>query len=374
MWDWLIVGGGACGLALGYGASRRGQRVLVLDDKDALARPSRGNFGLIWVQGKGADFTDYARITQASARLWPGFAQELQQLTGVDLEYRPSGGLDFCLSARELAERAAELAALHAATGLQTQMLTRAEVARRLPGVGEVTGASWCDADAHVNPLMLLLALAQGIERQGGRVRRGSAVQTAEAGSDGIRLQLADGTQVQGRRLLLCTGLGGEPLRNELGASLPVRGVKGQILVTARQPPLLPFATAHLRQTADGTVLCGDSWEEGDTGNQTRVSVLSAIARTATQLLPALGRARMLRAWAATRVITPDGAPLYQPSTLYANVHSVACHSGITLAAWHALELAELLEQQSGAPLISMTTERFDVETNPSRRHRIGSH
>ncbi|WP_157953562.1 NAD(P)/FAD-dependent oxidoreductase [Zobellella maritima] len=374
MWDLVIVGGGVCGLALGYGASRRGQRVLVLDDRDALARPSRGNFGLIWVQGKGVGFSDYARITQASARLWPGFADELQQLTGVDLEYRPSGGLDFCLSPQEVLEREAGLEALHADTGLQTRMLNATELACFLPGVGHVPGASWCDMDAHVNPLMLLLALAQGIERRGGSVRRDEAVQQAEAGSDGVHLLLDGGKEIHGRHLLLCTGLGGEALRDSLGVTLPVRGVKGQILVTARQPPLLPFATAHLRQTADGTVMCGDSWEEGDTGNQTQTLVLGKIARTATRLLPALGQARMLRAWAATRVITPDGAPLYQPSARYSNVHAVACHSGVTLAAWHALELAGLLAQHSGAPLLSMTTERFDVETNPNHRHRIGSH
>jgi len=51
------------GLAIGYGLSRRGFSVLLLDAEDTALRAARGNFGLVWVQGKGAYFPPYADWT-----------------------------------------------------------------------------------------------------------------------------------------------------------------------------------------------------------------------------------------------------------------------------------------------------------------------
>ena len=50
--EFAIVGGGLVGMALAYGLARRGPRVAVLDEGDRAFRASRGNFGLVWQQGK----------------------------------------------------------------------------------------------------------------------------------------------------------------------------------------------------------------------------------------------------------------------------------------------------------------------------------
>lgn len=86
-----IVGGGVVGAAIGYGLAKLGRRVIIIDGADDALRASRTNFGLIWVQGKGDEYPAYHRITRQSAELWPGFASELKELTGVDVEYRRNG-------------------------------------------------------------------------------------------------------------------------------------------------------------------------------------------------------------------------------------------------------------------------------------------
>jgi glycine/D-amino acid oxidase-like deaminating enzyme len=65
--DAIIAGGGLIGLAIGYGLSRRGFSVLLLDAEDTALRAARGNFGLVWVQGKGAYFPPYADWTMRSS-------------------------------------------------------------------------------------------------------------------------------------------------------------------------------------------------------------------------------------------------------------------------------------------------------------------
>ena len=53
--DTLVIGGGVVGMAVAYGLARAGERVRLLDEGDDAFRAARGNFGLVWVQGKGLD-------------------------------------------------------------------------------------------------------------------------------------------------------------------------------------------------------------------------------------------------------------------------------------------------------------------------------
>jgi glycine/D-amino acid oxidase-like deaminating enzyme len=66
--DVLVVGGGVVGTAIAYGLARAGERVALLDEGDDAFRAARGNFGLVWVQGKGAGTPPYARWTMPPRR------------------------------------------------------------------------------------------------------------------------------------------------------------------------------------------------------------------------------------------------------------------------------------------------------------------
>ena len=55
--------------------------------------------------------------------------------------------------------------------------------------------------------------------------------------------------------------------------------------------------------------------------------------------------------------MTPDGLPIYQQSTAMPGAFLVTCHSGITLAAAHALRLPDWLEGRDTAPDLSAFSE-----------------
>ena len=56
------------GAAIAYGLAAAAKRVAMLDEPDRALRAACGNFGLIWVQGKGVDFPPDAVWTRESAR------------------------------------------------------------------------------------------------------------------------------------------------------------------------------------------------------------------------------------------------------------------------------------------------------------------
>ena len=69
--DVLVLGGGLVGSAVAYGLVREGARVTVLDEDDGGFRASRGNFGLVWIQGKGYGLSPYSTWSRSSATSMP---------------------------------------------------------------------------------------------------------------------------------------------------------------------------------------------------------------------------------------------------------------------------------------------------------------
>src|ERR1700736_953886 len=103
--DFAVVGGGLVGMAIAWGLVRLGRSVAVLDEGDLGFRASRGNFALVWVQGKGSGMSEYALWTMQSSRRWPELAQALASETGLDVWFRNSGGLHLVLCERALENR-----------------------------------------------------------------------------------------------------------------------------------------------------------------------------------------------------------------------------------------------------------------------------
>ena len=181
--DLIVVGGGLVGGAIAWGAAAKGASVALLDQGDGAYRAARGNFGLVWVQSKGAGMPPYAHWTRTSSELWPELAGALAGATGVDVALRQPGGLAFCLSDAEMESRAALLHRMHNESGdIGTRMLDRTEVRAMVPGLGDrVVGASFCPIDGHANPLHLLRALHAGLLRLGGEYLPGHTVDAIDA-------------------------------------------------------------------------------------------------------------------------------------------------------------------------------------------------
>jgi glycine/D-amino acid oxidase-like deaminating enzyme len=355
--DVAIVGGGLVGASLAWGMRSLGARLALVDAGDAHAA-SRGTFGLVWVQGKGAGSPAYVNWTVASARAWPVFAAELRAEAGLDVALEQTGGLHACLSREAMDARAAHLDALFAQGGVErydVRMRTRDELRDALPGLGpDVAGGSFGSLDGHCNPLRLLAALHAGLRRAGVACLR----RRVTAIAPGFRLALDTG-ELAAERVVVAAGLQTPALAAALGVRLPLVPSTGEVLVLERMRRFLPFALETIRQTDEGAVLIGDS-HEPRVGEALDLAVLGTIARRARRILPALAQARVVRAWAATRVLTPDGLPVYAASAEHPGACVVACHSGVTLAAAHALHLAPaLLRGELPATLAPFAATRF---------------
>jgi hydrogen cyanide synthase HcnC len=361
--DLIVIGGGLVGGAIAWGAARQGVSVALLDEGDVAFRAARGNFGLVWVQSKGAGMPPYAHWTRRSSELWPALAAALKQATGVDPALRQPGGFVFCLSDEEFEHRAALVRRMHNESGdIGTRMLDRTEVRAMVPGLGDrVVGASFCPIDGHASPLYLLRALHGDAQRLGVAYRPGCKVDAIKAAPNDFAVH-SGSERFTAPRVVIAAGLGSRDLAPMVGLSMPVAPSQGQIIVTERLPRFLEYATHQIRQTEEGTVMLGDSQEDVGFDISTRVSILSEIAARNVQVFPALQSANIVRTWAALRVMSPDGFPIYEQSERYPGAFAATCHSGVTLAGAHALALA---------PAILSGT--LPEELSAFHSHRFGS-
>jgi glycine/D-amino acid oxidase-like deaminating enzyme len=366
--DVVVVGGGTVGAAIGYGLAGRGQRVLVLDGGDCDFRAANANFGLVWLQGKGMNLPAYQHLTRTSVELWPEFASELTDTTSIDLQYEQQGGLSVCLSQTEFDERRAKMVRLHEQRGggrPDWEMLDRDSLIKLLPQVAfgpSVAGASFGQRDGHANPLRLLAALHHGIIRKGGELRGASPVHSINSDGKGT-FTIKFGTEhVSSARVVIAAGLGSKALAAQVGLDIPLRPLRGQILVTERVAPLLPLPMSGLRQTREGTVMIGATHDGPDLDTSTTVEAASRLSAKAILRVPALAQATLVRHWAGLRIMTPDSYPIYAESLTHPGAFVATCHSGVTLASTHAGLFADaVLDGRLPPSFDAFHQRRFDV-------------
>jgi glycine/D-amino acid oxidase-like deaminating enzyme len=364
-YDAIVIGGGLVGSAIAYGLVRARLRVALLDEGDVAFRASRGNFGLVWVQSKGDGAPHYQRWTRHSADQWLTLAAELEATTGIPVGHQRPGGLHLCLGDVELEARHGLMERMRVQSGnfgFDYRMVDRRELTDMLPGLGAaVSGASWTPYDGHANPLNLLYALHKGFVENGGRYLPDNTVTEAMAAPDDFRIRLAGG-EIGAPKVVLAAGLGNADLAGHFGLSAPVAPLKGQILVTERVQHVLPMPIATIRQTVEGSIMLGDSQEDAGFDTTQRPAVMQTIARRAVLAFPWLRDVQVVRAWAALRVMPPDGLPIYDQSERFSGAFTANCHSGVTLAAAHANLFAPMVAGGALDPALELfSAKRFDV-------------
>lgn len=336
-----VIGGGTVALSVATGLRRLGRETIVIDEGDDAIRASRGNFGLVWVQGKGDMLPAYTPWAMGAVDGWPDLADWLRDLTGIDVAVEQPGGLYLCRTDADLDARANKMRTVagNCAGDYDYAMLDNKSLRDLVPHVGpDVAGGSYSPYDGQADPIRLFHALHRAFRHLGGLCLQGSGVTGISATAKGYRLETA-GAEVTAERIVLAAGLGNADLGRMLDVDIPVKPVRGQILVTERVPKLFGVVMEQVRHTPDGTMLIGGSWEE-DSGHSTATSydVTRRIASDALAFFPFLKGVNIVRSWAALRIISPDASPIYDE--VAPGAFLVTCHSGVSLAAVHMKTVA----------------------------------
>jgi glycine/D-amino acid oxidase-like deaminating enzyme len=364
IFDTIVVGGGLVGSAIAYGLAKRDQSVLILDQGDIAFRASRGNFGLVWVQGKGNGLPAYSQWSLKSARVWPELAASIQEDTGIDVNLNQPGGIHFFLNETERDARDKLLKSIASAAGAEFshELIDQKAVRDLFPHVSDaIIGAASSPHDGACNSLRLFRGLHAGFQSRGGTYESNQTVVDIQFQNPGFMVK-TQSDSFTSARVVLAAGLGTRELAPKVGLNAPVSPLKGQIMVTAKIKPFLNRPTHFMRQTDEGGVIIGESKEDVGFDDRTTPSVMHALAKRAGMIFPMLRDVNVVRTWGALRVMTPDGAPVYQHSETCPGAFMTCVHSGVTLAGAHAGPLADAIAGGAlGDYFKPFHPERFNV-------------
>src|SRR5215831_12340349 len=132
--DAIIIGGGIIGCAIARSLAKQGLSVLVLDKQQPGREASWAAAGMLSPQSETDVPDDFFRLCMASRDLYPAFAAEVSEESGLDVEYRNEGTivLAFTEEQSQILERRA---AWQQDEGLRIDVIGGDEVRKLLPSV-----------------------------------------------------------------------------------------------------------------------------------------------------------------------------------------------------------------------------------------------
>ncbi len=355
--DVAVLGGGVAGLAVAWRARLRGLRVVVLDRGDLGAAASSVAAGML-APVTEADPGERALLELGlqSARRWPAFADELRELTGIDVGHVACGTLVVARD-RDEAEALERELELRERLGLEAERLLPSAARRLEPALAPALRlAIDVPGDHAVDPRLLVAALARAAESAGAVLRPGSAVERVE--HDGGRVTgvvLAGGERVTAAQVVVAAGawsgaLDGLPEE----ARVPIRPVKGQTLrlrdragagLLTRVVRWGPPTPGYLVPRGDGRYVLGATMEERGYDLSVTAGGIYELLRDATELVPGIAELEITELRAGLRPGAPGNAPLVGPADGTERLLLATGHfrNGILLAPVTAERIAGLL-------------------------------
>ncbi len=367
----LVVGGGIIGTLTALALAKRGASVAVLERGEPLRESSWAGAGILSPIYPWKYPDALSHLVNRSLALYPELVAELQSVSGVDPQHRRTGLIIPIYDEHEW-HTLSGAETWSARFGWQINRLTGAEARAVEPCLAEgVLGAlDWPDVGQIRNPRLAAAARATA-EAKGVVFHSNCEVTHIDPqGAAGVSVTTVAGT-FHGGKVLLSAGSWTGDLAVSLGLSLPVKPVKGQILLLKTAPGTLTrivkHEAAYLVPRADGRILVGATMEMTGFDRRTTLSAMHFLSGALLDMTPSLADAEVERHWMGFRPGTPDGLPYLGPVPGHDTVYVATGHyrNGVVLApATAEVMAAQLLGDTPTCDLSAFALDRPGMADN----------
>ena len=341
----VIIGAGVIGCATALELSTAGSRVTLIERGTLGGEASWAGAGLLSALLPWDYRAEVTQLVDASRALYPEWVQMLRT-SGVDPEYRNSGLLvlpPYDLSkARAWARAGGESLEEIAARTLE-------------PALAFDTPALWMPQIAQVRNPRLLRALRQLLAQRGVEIREATPVTGWEqTGSRIAGVETPHGA-VKADAFIVAAGAWSGTVLGEWGATLPIKPMRGQIVLYKTAPGrlrrMLYRDGLYIIPRDDGHVLVGSTLEDVGFDKRVTDAARASLAQNAAEWLPWLKDTPIVGHWAGLRPGTPDNMPIIGRHPRIENLFINSGHYryGVTLAPASARLLADLVLDRHSA-------------------------
>lgn len=369
MLDVLIIGGGVIGLSLAYELAAQGARVRVVDRGPLGREASWAGAGILPPAPRHATRDPISQLFRLSGELYPLWSARLHEETGIDNGFHTCGGIYLATDDLERDElhRSAEV---WRTQGIRSERLDASALAEREPALaagqaGQPSSAAWWLPDeAQVRNPRHLKALALACARRGVELEPGVAVEGFEVASGRVTQVLTPQKKIACGQVCITSGPWSGGLVSRLAVTVPVRPMRGQMVLLSSLRPVLRsivnVGKQYLVPRPDGRILVGSTVEDAGFDKRTTAQAIAGLLELAVRVAPPLADLSMEQCWAGLRPASHDDLPYLGRVPDYENAYLATGHfrCGLQLSPGTAVVMSRLM---SGVdPQIDLSPFRVD--------------
>jgi glycine oxidase len=357
--DVAIAGAGLIGGSIALELALAGMRVALFDRQEPGGEASWAGAGILSPAPENTAMLPMVELGRASLALYPKFVNDVEEISGQQVGFRPRGTLETFSSRHAIAELST-VVALHHGLGLKAEPLSGEDARKLEPSLSEEVEAAVLRPDeASVDNRALTVSVLEAARRSGVQIFAGSAVQAVRReGARCTGLSLAN-DEITARFTIIAAGAFCGAIEG-VGNYAPVRPAKGQMLAL-RAPDVsmgrvVWSENVYLVPRNDGRILAGATVEYVGFEKTPTAGGLAKLLAAAIEVVPGIADATIDEHWAGLRPDTPDHLPILGETDidglLFATGHF---RSGILLAPITAKLIREWITLQS----VSLDWQRF---------------
>lgn len=328
--DVVIVGGGVIGCAIGYGLTKHGVGVTIIDSGPIGNEASWASAGIISIPNRMDMAPERIEITRRGHQLYPALVAEVEHATGISTSFRQLGDVYLAVD-EEHARHVDRLSEWQRGLGFDMQKLDTATARELDPALPEEIASVWYSPDVSAISLhRFTQALAAAAAQNGATVLAQTPVMAVnqDAGRvTGIKLASGD---IAADTVILATGSWTRFFSDALSVPLDILPIKGQLIAFAN-PPVRPSHVisghgGYVLPRPDGTTLAAATEEDAGFDRRVTGDGLTWLLNLAQTLCPSLVKGEVAETWTGLRPGTQRGEPYMGPVPGYEGLWVAAGH------------------------------------------------
>jgi glycine oxidase len=367
--DVVIVGGGVIGLGIARSLARRGITDVTVVERATLGSEASSAAGGMLAPQAEADCADsFFQLACSSRDMYPSFALELFEESGVDIELDRTGTLYVAFSEHDQEEierryhwqteagHAVELLSGDDARRLEPAISISARAALRFP------------LDTQVDNRRLVSALAGSVDHYGVQVLDGVTVESILLENDCVQGVETSVGRIAAPIVVLANGAWVSFLLppNKRLPDVRIEPVRGQMLCYEASPRIARHVIysprGYVIPRLDGRLLAGATTEH--TGFEKRVTAegVNTVTANAIEIVPVIGSLALRESWSGLRPRAADDLPVLGECAEVKGLYFAAGHyrNGILLTPVTGELIAdEILSGTAPRMLAAFSPDRF---------------
>ncbi|MBU1142175.1 MAG: FAD-binding oxidoreductase [Firmicutes bacterium] len=366
----LIIGAGISGVSIAYNLAKKGVLGIHVIDRGYFTNGATGRCGAGVRQQWATPMN--CILAKKSIEFFEN-ANEILEYEG-NLEFKQEGYLMLATNPEEH-EQFTKNVKLQNSLGIPSKQLTKEEALKIVPHLNPnaFISATFCQTDGHLNPFKMTEAYYLAAKRLGVTFSFFEEALHIETKDKKILKVITNKNTYETSKVVNAAGGYSKEIGDMAGVDIPVYSENHEILATEpveriQGPMVMSFSkNIYCQQVPHGAFLMGRSNPFVERGHDVESTwqFLDHMAKTVTDIMPLIGKLRVVRQWGGSYNMSPDRQPIISDTKELEGFYMACGFSGhgFMFAPMTGLLLSEIiLKENNSIDMEPLHLDRFKTQ------------